>query len=354
MSDPEHLACDLAQTLSERHVEGFEDHLPERIGIVTRRHDDAGEHVRIFTRFGAQDFETPRTHRATRCLAVPRVTREHVVESLLHQHRNRFVQSVQQVRRRCVREVPIAIRRQHFVPGPVGFRQLRALRGGQRLFRNGVEAQSGRQHQSFLRACDGDVDAPLVMPIIDRADPGYGVDHEQCRMPCAIDRRTDFADAAGDAGRRLVMNTEHRLDLVRPIFGQARLDFGRIDAAAPIPGNEIDDQPELHRDALPQRRELAGLEHQDAVAGRQCVDERGFPCPGPRRRIDDHVRPGLEDVLQPGEHRLAEIGKLGTAMVDRRMIDRAQDPIGDVRWSRDLKKMAPAGGIAEAEHRGSP
>ena len=56
----------------------------------------------------------------------------------------------------------------------------------------------------------------------------------------------------------------------------------RIDAAAPVAGHEVDDEAELLRHRAPERREVAGLEHQHAVARRQRVDERGFPRAGAR------------------------------------------------------------------------
>ncbi len=46
----------------------------------------------------------------------------------------------------------------------------------------GVEAETRRQHQALLRAGDGDVDAPGIVLIFQRAEAGDGVDHQQRRM----------------------------------------------------------------------------------------------------------------------------------------------------------------------------
>ena len=56
-------------------------------------------------------------------------------------------------------------------------------------------------------------------------------------------------------------------------------------------------QAELLRHVLPQRRELAGLHHQHAVAGRQRVDQRRLPGAGAGRGVDDDRVGGLEDGL---------------------------------------------------------
>ena len=45
-------------------------------------------------------------------------------------------------------------------------------------------------------------------------------------------------------------------------LAESRLDDGRVDAAAPVAGNEVDDQPQPVGDLAPERREVAGFEHQ--------------------------------------------------------------------------------------------
>jgi hypothetical protein len=44
-----------------------------------------------------------------------------------------------------------------------------------------------------------------------------------------------------------------RADLVLPVFGQARFDLRRIDAAAPVVADELGLEAELFGDLLPQR-----------------------------------------------------------------------------------------------------
>ena len=55
-----------------------------------------------------------------------------------------------------------------------------------------------------------------------------------------------------------------------------------VGAVAPVAGHELDLQAEPLGQLVPQRGEMAGLEHQHPVAGRERVDERGLPGAGAR------------------------------------------------------------------------
>ena len=63
----------------------------------------------------------------------------------------------------------------------------------------------------------------------------------------------------------------------------------------PVARQQLDFSPSRFAILLPERRELAGLEHQHAVARRQRVDERRFPGAGARRGIDHDRLRRLED-----------------------------------------------------------
>src|SRR5204863_6252610 len=99
----------------------------------------------------------------------------------------------------------------------------------------------------------------------------------------------------------------------------------------------------------PEPGELTVLEGQHLVPWRERVDQRRLPRAGSRSR-KDHDRPGRpEDLLQAIEHLVAEQGKIGAPMVDRRLRHRAQDPIRDVRGTRDLEEV-PAASVHENGH----
>ena len=198
------------------------------------------------------------------------------------------------------------------------FGHFRGLCRVERLVAHGVERHAGRQHQALLRAADGDVDAPFVVPVVGRGQRGDGVDHQQRRMAGRIDGLADRLDRRQAAGRGLVVQHADRLDVVRFVLAQMVLDLGRVGAGAPVAGDELGLKPELFRHGLPLRRELAGLDHQHAVAGRQRIDQRRFPGAGAGRGVDDDRIGGLENGLDAVEAALGELGEFRAAMVDDR------------------------------------
>ena len=142
-----------------------------------------------------------------------------------------------------------------------------------------------------------------------------------------------------DAGRRLVVDDGDGLDPVRRSAVSLLVHQRGIDAVTPVAGDEVDDQAEPLRHLRPERRELAGLEHQHGIAGRQRVDERRFPCAGARRWIHDDRAGGLKHSLQAGRASRARRGKRRAAMIDRRLRDGAQDAIGHVGRPGNLEEV---------------
>ena len=76
-----------------------------------------------------------------------------------------------------------------------------------------------------------------------------------------------------------------------------------VGAVAPVARHEVDDSPSRSARSRHSGGEVAGLERQHAVAGRERVHQRGLPRAGPGRRVDDdrparaeHPRQPLEDV----------------------------------------------------------
>ena len=136
------------------------------------------------------------------------------------------------------------------------------------------------------------------------------------------------------------MHYAYRFDRMSAVLRQTCLDGCRIGAAPPVAGEEIHLEPEPAGQALPERSELAGLVHQHALARRERIDQRRLPRAGARRRIDDDRMPGLKHVLHPLEHLFAELGELRPAVIDSRMVDRAQHPVRNIGRARDLQKMA--------------
>ena len=91
-----------------------------------------------------------------------------------------------------------------------------------------------------------------------------------------------FRDAAGHARRCFVVHDGDGLDGAAAAVLEPGLDDLRIHAVPPVAGHEIHVEAEPRGHVAPQRGEMAGLEHQHGVAGRQRVHERRFPRPGAR------------------------------------------------------------------------
>ena len=135
------------------------------------------------------------------------------------------------------------------------------------------------------------------------------------------------------------MHDRDGLDGAAAIVSELLFDDGRIDAVAPVAGNEIDLQAEPRGHVAPERGEVAGLEHQHRVAGRQRVDERRFPRAGAGRGIDHDRARGLKHALKAVDRLAPERRKRGAAMIDGRLRDGAQDPVGHVGRPGDLEEV---------------
>ena len=84
-----------------------------------------------------------------------------------------------------------------------------------------LKLETRRQHQAFLRSRERDVEPPLVVAQIDRAQRRHRVDEQQRRMPARVDGAPDLGQPARDPGRRLVMDDEQRFDAMPGIARRA-------------------------------------------------------------------------------------------------------------------------------------
>ncbi len=128
-------------------------------------------------------------------------------------------------------------------------------------------------------------------------------------------------------------------DAMLAVLPQHLADGGRIGAAAPIRLQRQHIQAELLGHQFPQMGKLAGAGEQDAVAGAQCVDQRGFPGAGPRGREDADGAGRLEHAAKPGDHLAAQCAELRTSMIDRIAIHCPQHPVGQVGRAGCLQKV---------------
>lgn len=118
----------------------------------------------------------------------------------------------------------------------------------------------------------------------------------------AVHRLAHLADARSAAGRGLVVHDHDRFAGMALVGGKFLFDGGRIDAVPPIATNELDDEPHAFGDLAPQRGEMASLEHQHLVAGRQRIDDGRFPrTRAGRRKYDDRML-RLENTFEAGKN----------------------------------------------------
>ena len=127
--------------------------------------------------------------------------------------------------------------------------------------------------------------------------------------PAASSARTHRRDAARHPGGGLVVHHRDRLDGATTVLGEPRLDPCRVGAGAPVAFQDLDVETKSSRHRRPQRREVPCLAHQHRVAGRERVHERRLPGAGTRRREDQHVAAGAEDLAQAREHPLARAAR---------------------------------------------
>ncbi len=333
------LPASLVRPAPERHVVVLEDHPADLVRVVLVGEQDRREHRRVLALVEGEHLEAPAAHGRAGRLGVPLMTCVDVLQALLVQHHQRLAEAVEDVGGRGVGPEPVGVGGQDRLPVPVRARQLRRPGGLEGLVADRVEADARRQHEALLRARDGDVDLPLVVPVVDAAERGDGVDQEERRVPCRVDRLADRADPAGDAGRGLVVDHHHGLDLVAGVGREPLLHRLRRNAVPPVPGYELDLEGELAGHLLPEGGEVPGLEAQHLVARRQRVDQRGLPGAGARARIDDDRVGGAERRLDRFEDLLAQLRELRSAVVDGREVHGPQDPVGDVRRPRDLQEV---------------
>ena len=139
--------------------------------------------------------------------------------------------------------------------------------------------------------------------------------------------RAHLVDAAGAAGRGLVVHDADRLDAVRLVVGERGADRRHVGAAAPVGVDEDRLEAEPLRHLVPQRGEPAGAAHQHRVAGRQRVGQRRLPRAGAGGR--DRSPPGRWSGRSPA----------GWSRISSAQLGRSRGRDG--RWSGCRWRAAP-------------
>ncbi len=74
--------------------------------------------------------------------------------------------------------------------------------------------------------------------------------------------------------------------------------FRRGSAPPPVARHIVHLKSEALRELPPELRKMPRLKHQHTVTRRKGIDDRCFPCPRTRGRIDHHRTRGLKDGAQ--------------------------------------------------------
>ena len=108
-------------------------------------------------------------------------------------------------------------------------------------------------------------------------------------MAGGIQRPAQRRDIAGDAGRRLVMADQHRLDAMGLVGGEA-LGIG-LDRRplAPFALDHVHLEAEAPAHLDPEMGELAEAGGEHPVAGRERVGEGRLPAAGAGAREEEHL-----------------------------------------------------------------
>ena len=138
-------------------------------------------------------------------------------------------------------------------------------------------------------------------------------------------------------------------DVSAAIGPKTVFDGLRVYAAPPVSLEKLCLDAELVSHLLPECGEVACLDHQNALAFLDQIGKRRLPCTGAGSRVNDDRRVCLENSLHAIEAFPAEFGKGRPAMVDGRMIHRAQNPVRNIGRAGNLKKM-PACLIVARSH----
>ena len=195
----------------------LEDQASQAVRIVPLGHDDRRQRVRVLAAAPRTRSPGPTPRTAARVASPCRGCRANTVRSpsscsIASASRS----AVEQIRRRRVREKPDACCLQHLLPVPVRPRQ-----PAPSCWRPAPSADTalnpspGGSISPFCEPRDGDVDPPLVVPVVDRAERRNRVDDQQRRMARAVHRAPKVRNAARDAGGRFVVNDDDGLDRVR-------------------------------------------------------------------------------------------------------------------------------------------
>ncbi len=153
----------------------------------------------------------------------------------------------------------------------------------------------------------------------------------------------DLSHRQDHAGRGLVVDGEHGLDLVRLVLGEALGELGDVGALAPVGGEGLDLDAEIDRHLRPALGEIAGLDDHHGIAGGEQVGQRGFPRTVAARIVHVERLVGLQDPLHAGVAGVLDGQELVRHEVEHRPVHRPQYAVGNIGRAGVVEELASAG-----------
>ena len=141
-------------------------------------------------------------------------------------------------------------------------------------------------------------------------------------------RRRDRRDVVRDAGTRLVVRHQHGFHW-RP-GPQPAAHFAGVGRLPPLDGILLDFEPEITGDLRVPLTKRADRDSKHAVAGRQCVDNRGLQPAGARAGEEQNSLLGAEHPACARFHFRQQHLELRAAVVNHRGGERPED--GTWQW----------------------
>ena len=225
---------------AERHVETLEDRRAQLVGI-----DASGTSMAVsefeYSRGSRPAFRDPsRAPRAASLRRGARDARKRAGRPSSCSIVERFAQAVQHVRRRRVRPEAACVRLEDRVPTPIRIaRSANASTASSAFAETALKPSPGGSIKPFCEPPTRHVDAPLVVPVIDRRERRDRVDHAAARdVPRGRSPRERRARGYVTPVEVSLCTTITALNRLLAVGAQTLLDFGRIDAVPPIARDE--------------------------------------------------------------------------------------------------------------------
>ena len=149
-------------------------------------------------------------------------------------------------------------------------------------------------------------------------------------MPGGIEGGADRRQVEHDPGGGFVVHHAHGAQLVAGIVAQRGGQVGQLHPGAPVGRQVLHRKPELAGHFGPAIGEHAAFHHQDGIAGREQILQRGFPGAMARGVVHEQIVLRAEHALQPVEARVIDLEEGSVVVFDTGLLHGLQHGIGDV------------------------